>query len=786
MPKNNIKAFLGPTNTGKTFLALKRLFSHTTGLIGFPLRLLARENYELAKTTVGEKKVALITGEEKIIPNDAKYFFCTVESIPKNLNFSFVAIDEIQLCSDFERGHIFTEKLLNYRGINETLYLGSRSIENILKKIYPEIKIKYNKRFSKLTYCGYKNLSRLPKRSAVIAFSQVDVYEIAEKLKQFYGGVSVIMGALSPDVRNAQVKLFEDGKVDYMVATDAIGLGLNLNIKNIFFSNLVKYDGTKQRYLSYDEISQIAGRAGRFQTDGSFGTTYRLKSLSTGLVNFVENLEFNEIKKIFWRNSQLNFTNSSTLKKSLNMKPKESYFRQKRNAKDHNCLIILLKDTNLINKYNIENHILLLWEVCSIPDYTNFFDDLHTRFVKKIFILLLDNRVIPNFWIDGQIEKIQRKTPKISELNLKIAQIRVWSFISFKKDWLMDASIYQKKVRKIETSLSTYLHDSLTNQFIGEFRKVNSTNKEIELYQKNPISIFGDSILFGKQNIGEIKGLSISITQSFRFKKKDYNAKLLKNSLVGIVETRVNDFIRSDFSELKFEVGGKILWKNFLVGEFSKGEKLLNPNVTPNIDNYFANYESIIKYKLDKYLKFCLRKYLHYVVNTNSVKSSSSSMRAILFMLSEGLGHCTKKNFNEFYNQLTPREAKKLKDLGFKNGINFFYHRKSVLNFFGQMLINIFYILDLKNFIKREIFKLDQFNSIVNNMKYFQQMGFYLVKVNKKQNYLVHCFYLENLMEKVFRFKRKNIVTNFSEQNFHSLFEKVAYSDIKKLDLCSV
>ena len=594
------------------------------------------------------------------------------------------------------------------------------------------------------------------------------------------------MGALSPDVRNAQVKLFEDGKVDYMVATDAIGLGLNLNIKNIFFSNLVKYDGTKQRYLSYDEISQIAGRAGRFETDGFFGTTYRLKSLSTSLVNFVENLEFNEIKKIFWRNSQLNFKNSSSLTKSLNMKPKESYFRQKRNAKDHNCFIILLKDTKLITKYNIDNHIVLLWEVCSIPDYTNFFDDLHTRFVKKILISLLDNKVIPNFWIDRQIEKIQRKTPKISELNLKIAQIRVWSFISFKKNWLIDASRYQTKVRKIETGLSIYLHDSLTNQFVGEFRKSNSTNKEIEFNQKNLISVSGDSIFFGKQKIGEVKGLSIYISQSFRFKKKDYNAKLLKNSLIDVVKTRVNDFIRSDFSEFNFKVEGKILWKNFLVGKFWKGEKLLNPNVTLNVDNYFSNYEITIKQKLHKYLKFCLSKYLHHVKRINSIKSSSSSMRAILFMLNEGLGHCMKKNFNQFYCQLSSTEAKGLKNLGFKNGINFFYHRKSVLNFFGQMLINIFYILDLKNFIKREIFKLDKFNSIVNNMKYFQQMGFYLVKVNKKQNYLVHCFYLENLMEKVFRFKRKNIVTNFSEQNFHSLFEKVAYSDIKKLDLCSV
>ena len=325
-----ISAILGPTNTGKTYSAIKKLFSYKTGVIGFPLRLLARENYELSKRIVSEKYVALITGEEKIIPKTAKFFFCTVESIPENKQFDFVAIDEVQLAGDYERGHLFTEKILNRRGNQETLFLGSGSIENILKKIFPEIKIKKQKRFSKLSYCGYKNIARLPKRTAIIAFTQIDVYEIANKIKQSHGGVSVIMGALSPDVRNAQVKLFEEGKVDFIVATDAIGLGLNLDVRNIYFSSIKKFDGYKDRNLTFDEISQIAGRAGRYKRDGFFGTTGDLKGLSNDLIYHVENYKFTDIKKIFWRNINLNFSSTSVLLQSLSVKPTEEFYIQKK------------------------------------------------------------------------------------------------------------------------------------------------------------------------------------------------------------------------------------------------------------------------------------------------------------------------------------------------------------------------------------------------------------------------------------------------------------------------
>ena len=415
MPKSKITAILGPTNTGKTFSAIKKLLSFKNGVIGFPLRLLARENFNLIKNEIGDDKVALITGEEKIIPEGAKYFLCTVESIPESRSFDFIAIDEVQLAADYERGYLFTEKILNKNGKIETLFLGSNSMQKVLKKIYPDIVIKKQPRFSRLSYCGYKNLSRLPKRSAVIAFSQADVYEIANKIKQAHGGVSVIMGALSPDVRNAQVKLFEDGKVDHIVATDAIGLGLNLKIKNIFFSSLIKFDGFKKRFLTYDEISQIAGRAGRFKDDGLFGTTGRLKSMNDELIKFIENHNFTDLNQIFWRNSKLNFQSPNDLVRSLTKKSEKNYLREKLNASDYKFLKMMLNDSLVKKKVYSQINLKKMWELCGIPDYSHDLEDFHSRFLRRLLFYLIKSPFkIPKLWIESEIKKIKKKNNKNS------------------------------------------------------------------------------------------------------------------------------------------------------------------------------------------------------------------------------------------------------------------------------------------------------------------------------------------------------------------------------------
>ena len=539
MKLQKISAILGPTNTGKTFSAINKLLNYSNGVMGFPLRLLARENYERVKQEIGSNKVALVTGEEKIVPKSAKYFFCTVESIP-DYNFDFVGIDEIQLCADYERGHLFSEKLLNRKGSKETIFLGSLSMEKILKKIYPNIQIKKKKRLSKLSYCGYKNLTRLPNRSAIIAFSLIDVYEIANKIKQAHGGVSVVMGALSPDVRNAQVQLFDDGKVDYIVATDAIGLGLNLNIKNIFFSRLKKFDGLRERKLTNDEISQIAGRAGRYLNDGFFGTTGTLKSLDDELVKYVENYQYTEIKNIYWRNSTINFNSHRTLLNSLSLKTEKRYLILKKNAADHRYLRILVNDSFISKKLTNRELIQKLWELCRTPDYSRELDEFHSRFLKKIFSYLVSNqKLIPKAWINEELDSIKKKTKKISELNHKISQIRKWSFLAFKNNWMENGHELRKKIKSIEYQLSVTLHSQLINEFIGEFR----SKKSLLEKEEGSLIIMDEkqSIKFGKEKIGSLTGFVFNINHSFKKNNNIFNNKILKKNLIFFSKKKIKD-----------------------------------------------------------------------------------------------------------------------------------------------------------------------------------------------------------------------------------------------------
>ena len=330
---HNFKAILGPTNTGKTYYAFERMISYKSGIFGFPLRLLARENYDRALQKIDKKYIALITGEEKIIPEEASYFFCTVESMPIEKSVEFVAIDEIQLISDFERGHIFTDRMLNLRGNFETLLLGSLTVEKILKKLFPKIKIDYMERFSKLTYSKRKNISKTKPRSALIAFNLNEVYSIAETLRSQKGGAAVVLGALSPRTRNYQVEMYENKKVDYLVATDAIGMGLNLNIEHVAFSSLKKFDGKFHRNLHLSEIGQIAGRAGRYKNDGTFGLTRNTPDLDSHSIELIENHDFESIEKIYWRNSKLDFASISSLKNSLNKNPTFDFFIKKKECR---------------------------------------------------------------------------------------------------------------------------------------------------------------------------------------------------------------------------------------------------------------------------------------------------------------------------------------------------------------------------------------------------------------------------------------------------------------------
>ena len=341
MNKNKITAVLGPTNTGKTFLAIETMLSFESGMIGFPLRLLAREVYDKILKKVDPKKVALITGEEKIIPSNAKYYLCTVESMPIEKNLEFVGIDEIQMCTDHERGHIFTDRLLNLRGEKLTMFMGSNTIREIISKLEGDLDFINKDRLSKLSYSGYKKISRIERKSAIIAFSAEDVYAIAELIRRQKGGAAIVMGSLSPKTRNAQVNLYQSEDVDYLVATDAIGMGINMDLDNVYFSNLKKYDGKKLRRLNLSEIGQISGRAGRYLNDGSFGITGECGKINSEEVELLENHKFEEITNIFWRNSNLNLSNQISLLKSLDEKPKKDWLRRINECEDEKVLKVL-------------------------------------------------------------------------------------------------------------------------------------------------------------------------------------------------------------------------------------------------------------------------------------------------------------------------------------------------------------------------------------------------------------------------------------------------------------
>jgi len=369
MINKTISAVLGPTNTGKTFLAIETMLSFNSGMIGFPLRLLAREVYDKVIKKYDPSLVALITGEEKIIPAQAKYYLCTVESMPIDKKLEFVAIDEIQMCSDHERGHIFTDRLLNLRGEKLTMFMGSHTMKNILSNLKEDIEFINKERYSKLSYSGYKKISRIERKSAIIAFSTEEVYAIAELLRRQKGGCAIVMGALSPKTRNSQVSLYQSGDVDYLVATDAIGMGINMDLNNIYFSNLKKFDGKKLRRLNLAEIGQIAGRAGRYMNDGNFGITGEAQNIDPENIELIENHKFETINNIFWRNSMLDFTNSKNLISSLDQKPNKDWLRRIYECEDEKVLKYLINNQNEIKIINDEKGLKLLWECCQIPDF---------------------------------------------------------------------------------------------------------------------------------------------------------------------------------------------------------------------------------------------------------------------------------------------------------------------------------------------------------------------------------------------------------------------------------
>ena len=578
MIKNKITAVLGPTNTGKTHLAIDTMLSFESGMIGFPLRLLAREVYDKVIKKISIDKVALITGEEKIIPSNAKYFLCTVESMPIDKNLEFVAVDEIQMCADHERGHIFTDRLLNTRGAKLTMFMGSSTIKNIISKLSDDVEFINRERFSKLTYAGHKKISRINRKTAIIAFSAEEVYAIAELIRRQKGGAAIVMGSLSPKTRNAQVELYQSGDVDFLVATDAIGMGINMDLDHVYFSNLKKFDGKKLRKLNLSEIGQIAGRAGRYLNDGSFGITGDCKDINADEVDLIENHKFEEIRTLFWRNSNLNFNNPNSLIKSLEERPQKEWLRKIHECEDEKALKYFLRDRNLKNVNFGSSTLNLLWECCQIPDFVKKTYGNHYDVIENVFRFLNGEKgKITDEFMRLQLMKLDKLEGNVDSLSNRIANVRTWSYVSNKNNWIENQKYWIEKTKLLEDRLSDRLHEELTKTFIDKRASILARGLKQDMEFKTEI-LDNNDIKIDEQFIGKIKGLRLELDLKKNALDTDIKSlkKAARQSIGPELEKRIQEIIDTGLIELGDDF--KIYWNTFVIAKLTSGHDYLSPN----------------------------------------------------------------------------------------------------------------------------------------------------------------------------------------------------------------
>ncbi|HVH80375.1 MAG TPA: helicase-related protein [Stellaceae bacterium] len=575
---SRVVAILGPTNTGKTHLAIERMLDHQSGMIGFPLRLLARENYDRVVKLRGARSVALITGEEKILPPNPSYFVCTVESMPLDRAVEFLAVDEIQLCADRERGHVFTARLLHARGLRETMFLGADTIRPLMRRLVPDAEYVSRPRFSTLSYTGHKKVTRLPPRSVVVAFSIADVFSLAELVRRQRGGTAVVLGALSPRARNAQVGMFQAGEVDYLVATDAIGMGLNMDLNHVAFARLAKFDGRGLRRLSPAEIGQIAGRAGRHMNDGTFGTTADERPLDPEIVGAVESHKFEPLTRIAWRNTALRFNSVGALLSSLEEPPAAPGLIQTRDADDHQVLRALSRNADAAALATNPAAVRLLWEVCQIPDFRKMMSDSHARFLGQCFLHLAGpSERLPTPWIAGQIAQLDRVDGDIDTLMTRIAHVRTWTYITHRADWVEGAAEWQDRARAIEDRLSDALHESITQRFV---------DRRSALLVRH---LAGDrELLASVDRAGEVcvEGSYVGRLDGFRFVPDATDtaegrmlATAANRVLRSEIATRARQLANDDDAAFAIDPFGNVMWRDGLVGRLAAGDGPLAPRV---------------------------------------------------------------------------------------------------------------------------------------------------------------------------------------------------------------
>ena len=783
---HKITALLGPTNTGKTYIAIEKMLEYNDGIFGLPLRLLAREVYDKCVQKVGIDKVALITGEEKIIPSTASYFICTVESMPKNKDVEFVAIDEIQMCADRERGHIFTERMLESRGSILTMFLGSQIMEKIISELVNGVEFEKKDRFSKLSYSGIKKISRLERKVAIIAFSIEEVYAIAELVRRQKGGAAVIMGSLSPKTRNSQVGLYQSGDVDYLIATDAIGMGLNMDINEIYFSNLKKFDGKKTRRLNLVEMSQIAGRAGRYKNDGGFGTTGDCETLNSDEIEKIEKHQLPDIRTIYWRNSKLDFNSPERLIDSLELKPTKKSLLKTNDSLDESVLRFFLKkgSNNIIYHRNLE----LLWECCQIPDFEKKAYGQHINVIDKVFKFLCTRKnKIPSVFMKDQLKGLERDHGNVDLLSHRLSNVRTWSYVANKKNWVENSDYWVQLTKNIEDKLSDKLHDELTKSFIDKKISILSRSLKQDLVLSTEIDE-NNKIHIDGQLIGEIKGLKFIIEVTP--KTLDTDIKSIKKAARKGVEKelikRVDEILEK--GEIDIDKKSKIVWKNYPIARLKKGSDYLSPEIDIIADDSLdENSKSKLMAYLNKWLSEYKNNLLGDLIKLTRYKISNQYLRGLLFQLYENNGVIKRESIEKIVKLIPAEERKKLWGMGIKIGRYHIYLPKMLKPKAVEFRINLWKIFhNFSNYNEIPKSGLNFLSNVKVEKDFLLLCGF-----EKFRDFFVRIDILEKLFLKIIentkdkRFKVNSEMMNLlgcSKENFYKLMNYMNYKKDKAID----
>ena len=787
MMNPQIISVLGPTNTGKTHFAVERMLQFETGVIGFPLRLLAREVYDNCVKKLGSNRVALITGEEKIIPPTANYYLCTVESMPLDLNFEFVAIDEIQMCADPERGHIFTDRLLNYRGDKLTMFLGADTMKNIISNLVPSSEFVYRDRLSKLIYTGYKKISRIQPRSAIVAFSVDEVYALAEFIRRQRGGAAIVMGSLSPKTRNAQVDLYQSGDVDFLVATDAIGMGINMNIDHVSFSNLRKYDGKKIRGLRNTEIGQISGRAGRYKNDGSFGITGDCEALTSEQIEKLENHKFDSVVNIYWRNSSLDFSSIKKFIESLNKPPSIPNLLRNRELIDENMFKFLTTEKSQLKINNEENHISKLWECCQIPDFTKSSYNEHMEIVTSVFnFLTSDKEKITNDWMKKQVSNLDNLIGNIDAIANRISHVRTWSYVANKRNWVENNDYWIAKTKDIEDKLSDRLHEELSKSFVDKRISILSRGLKQDIQHEAKISENNEIIMDG-QLVGKINGLKIILDYTSNALQTDIRSikKAARNGAALELKKRIEEIIASP-EHFSLKKDKNIYWKEKIIGKIYPGKNYLNPDIKILVDESVElQDQQRISSSLSNWLKLEKQNLLQDLIKIENSQYENRFIRGLCYQLFENNGVLKRENVNEIVKQINKEDRSILRKLGIKIGRYHIYQPRMVkpaaVNF-KTILWNCFHNLSDN---KYPAFGLNFVKNFSNHDKeYLLICGF-----ETFDNYIIRIDILERLFLKIISLSKNGLfeltsdilnLLGSTKEDFKELMKKMNYNYIEK------